>query len=185
MKRLDPKQSIVLVVDVQDKIAGVMPEARLASIVRATRILAEGARLLGAQVWFSEQYPKGLGPTLPEIAELLDAVGARRFEKMEFSACDAEGIDAALDTSGASSVVVVGIETHVCVFQTVRDLCARGIDVHVPIDGVASRRDDHRDAGLELCRSAGAQITTTESIAFDWLRSSGTPEFKQLSKLIR
>jgi nicotinamidase-related amidase len=77
------------------------------------------------------------------------------------------------------------MEAHVCVFQTVRELAARGIDVYVPLDGVASRRDDHRAAGIELCRSAGAIITTMESVVFDWLQRAGSEEFKRLSKLIR
>ena len=78
-----------------------------------------------------------------------------------------------------------GMETHVCVYQTVRELCARGVRVHVPIDGVASRREDHRLTGIELCRAAGATITTMETVVFDWLRIAGTEPFKQLSKLIR
>jgi nicotinamidase-related amidase len=77
------------------------------------------------------------------------------------------------------------METHVCVYQTVRDLAALGVEVHLPIDGVSSRRDDHRDAGIDLCVRAGAVRTTTESIAFDWLRVAGTAEFKRLSALIR
>lgn len=79
----------------------------------------------------------------------------------------------------------MGMETHVCVYQTVRELAARGTDVHVVIDGVASRRDDHRAAGIELCRAAGATITTMETVVFDWLGRAGSAEFKKLSKLIR
>ena len=90
-----------------------------------------------------------------------------------------------LESSGAQAAVVVGMESHVCVYQTVRDLVERGLDVHVPVDGVCSRRDDHRQAGIELCVRAGAVKTTTESIAFDWLRVAGSPEFKELSGLIR
>jgi nicotinamidase-related amidase len=77
------------------------------------------------------------------------------------------------------------MEAHVCVFQTVRELAARGINVLVPIDGVASRRDDHRAAGLELCRAAGATLTTMETVVFDWLQRAGTAEFKKISKLVR
>ena len=83
------------------------------------------------------------------------------------------------------AAIVIGVEAHVCVLQTVRDLCARGVQVLVPLDGVASRRDDHRAAGLDLCRAAGATVTTAESVVFDWLRRAGTDEFKKLSKLIR
>ena len=104
---------------------------------------------------------------------------------MAFSAVEANGFAAHVDADPPRTVIVVGMETHVCVFQTVRELVARGINVHVPIDGVASRREDHRIAGLELCRSAGATLTTMETVVFDWLRKAGTPEFKKLSKLIR
>ncbi len=180
MQRLDPRQTAVVVVDVQERLAAAMPGALLRDVLRACRILCEAARLLGAPVLYTEQYPKGLGATVPELAGLLEGAGAHRFEKSEFSACDAAGFAAALEASGARAAVVVGMEAHVCVYQTVRDLVARGLEVHVPIDGVASRRDDHRAAGVTLCERAGAIETTTESVAFDWLRRAGTEEFKQL-----
>ena len=77
------------------------------------------------------------------------------------------------------------MEAHVCVFQTARDLARRGLTVHVAADGVASRRDDHRDAGLSLCERAGAVVTTTETVVFDWLERAGSEQFKLLSKVIR
>jgi isochorismate hydrolase len=162
-----------------------MPEAQFADLTRSARILLNGARLLGAPVFLTEQYPQGLGKTVPEIAELARDAGARNFEKLAFSACDASGFADALRESGARAVVVIGMETHVCVYQTVRDLCGAGCEVYVPIDGVTSRRDDHRQAGLTLCERAGAVRTTSESIAFDWLEVAGSDAFKALSKLIR
>ena len=185
MKRLNPKKTAVVVVDIQERLAGAMPEEQLRDVLRATQVLVEGARLLGAPVLVTEQYPKGLGPTLPEVQKALEGAGARRFEKTDFSACDASGFGEALEASGAEAAVVVGMESHVCVFQTVRDLAARGLEVYVPIDGVCSRRDDHRQAGLDLCVKAGGIRTTAESVAFDWLERAGSDEFKQLSKLIR
>jgi nicotinamidase-related amidase len=185
MQRLDPKRTAVVVVDIQDRLAAAMPSARLGEVVRAARILVEGARLLGAPVLYTEQYPKGLGPTLPEVEGALRAAEALRFEKLDFSACDCEGFADRLSTLGATAVVVLGMETHVCVFQTVRDLVGRGFDVHVPVDGVASRRDDHREVGLALCERAGATRTTAESVAFDWLARASGDAFKQVSKLVR
>jgi len=185
MKRLAPKTTAVIVVDIQERLAAAMPEHQLKELLRGARILTEAARVLGAPVLATEQYPKGLGPTLPEVGVLLDASGAKRFEKVDFSAHDANGFGEALKATGVTAAVVVGMEAHVCVFQTVRDLVAQGLEVHVPIDGVASRRDDHRAAGLELCRRAGAIPTTSESVVFDWLERAGTDEFRQLSKLIR
>jgi nicotinamidase-related amidase len=185
MQRLVPRETAVVVVDIQERLAAAMPEAQLREVMRATRILLEGARMLGAPVFLTEQYPKGLGPTLAELEPLLAAAAARRFEKEAFSAADAPGFADALAASGVKAAVVVGMESHVCVYQTVRDLVARGLEVHVPIDGVSSRRDDHREAGIRLAERAGAVRSTTESVVFDWLVRAGTDEFKQLSKLIR
>ena len=189
MKRLDPERTLVLVVDVQEKLARAMPPESVHALERAGTILIEGAMLLGARVVATEQYPQGLGPTTPALAARIVQFEVPILSKIEFSACDAPGFDAFLPTAAESgapaSVVVIGMETHVCVFQTVRDLAARGFDVHVPIDGVASRRDDHREAGLALCKAAGATITTTETIVFDWLRRATGDAFKTLSKLIR
>lgn len=187
MKRLDPKTSLVLVVDVQEKLAKAMPEDNMAELERAAKVLIEAADTLGARVLCTEQYPSGLGATLPSLAEPLQRIGAPILSKMEFSACDAKGFADAWGAGGRApeNVVVVGMETHVCVFQTVRDLCARGASVYVCIDGVASRRADHRQAGLDLCRQAGAHLTMMETVVFDWLQRAGTDEFKKLSKLIR
>jgi len=185
MQRLLPASTAVVVVDVQERLAAAMPEQQLREVLRASRILLEAARLLGAPVFVTEQYPKGLGPTLAELEPTLVAAGAKRFEKDAFSAADAPGFAEALIASGAKAAVVVGMESHVCVYQTVRDLVARGLEVHVPIDGVSSRRDDHREAGISLAERDGAVRTTTESVVFDWLVRAGSDEFKQLSKLIR
>lgn len=185
MQRLDPKQTAVVVVDVQDRLAAAMPAEQLERVKRSARILIEAAKALGAPVLATEQYPKGLGPTLPDVGEALDGASAPRFEKVEFSACDASGFAERLKATGARSAVVLGMETHVCVYQTVRDLVARGYEVHVPIDGVASRREDHREVGLALCEKAGATRTTTETVVFDWLAKASGDAFKQISKLVR
>lgn len=185
MRRLDPRECAVLIIDVQEKLAAAMPAAQLAELDRAARVLIEAAALLGAKVIATEQYPAGLGRTLPALRERLASAGAPTIEKVEFSASDNAAFERAFAATRARAAIVVGMEAHVCVFQTARDLAARGAQVFVPIDGVASRRDDHRAAGIDLCRVAGATITTAESIAFDWLRRAGTDEFKRISKLIR
>jgi nicotinamidase-related amidase len=183
MQRLEAETTALIVVDIQERLASAMPEEQLGQVVRSSRILCEAARALGAPVFLTEQYPKGLGSTLPEVAAGLG--GAQRFEKLTFSAWQADGFEAALRESGVRAAVVVGMEAHVCVFQTVRDLLRNGIEAHVPIDGVSSRRDDHRRAGLRLCEGAGALQTTTETVVFDWLERAGGEHFKALSKLIR
>ena len=185
MQRLSPKTTAVVVVDVQERLAAAMPASQLEQVLRSARILLEAARLFGVPVLATEQYPKGLGPTIKELTPLLEAAGAQRFEKTAFSAGDVPAFGDALSACGARAAIVIGMESHVCVYQTARDLLARGIEVHVPIDGVSSRRDDHREAGISLSERAGAVRTTTESVVFDWLARAGGDEFRQLSKLIR
>lgn len=185
MRRLDPRECVILVIDAQEKLAAAMPPPQLAELVRAANVLLDAADLLGAKVIATEQYPAGLGPTIPPIAERLARARAVPIEKVAFSACDSTDFERAFAASGARRAIVIGMETHVCVFQTVRELAARGVDVFVPIDGVASRRDDHRAAGIDLCRAAGATVTTMETVVFDWLRQAGTDAFKKLSKMIR
>ena len=185
MRRLIPRECAVLVIDIQDKLAAAMPSAQLAEVTRASTVLLEAARLLGARAIATEQYPSGLGATIAPVASQLGAMGVAPIAKMAFSACDEAAFEQAWLRSSARTAIVVGMESHVCVFQTVRELAARGVTVLVPLDGVASRRDDHRAAGIDLCRSAGATITTMESIVFDWLRQAGGDAFKQLSRLIR
>jgi nicotinamidase-related amidase len=185
MRRLVPEECAVLVIDVQEKLVAAMPPAQVAEVTRAATILVDAACRLGARVLATEQYPAGLGPTIAPIAAELERAGATPIAKMEFSACDNHDFERAFAASGARAAVVVGMEAHVCVFQTVRELSARGIPVFVPMDGVASRRDDHRAAGIDLCRASGAVLTTMESVVFDWLRRAGGETFKHLSKRIR
>ena len=185
MRRLDPRETTILVVDVQEKLAAAMPPAAVADVTRAATVLLETAASFGVRVIATEQYPQGLGRTLAPIADLLAAHASPVIEKVEFSACDNRAFERAWSSTRSKTAIVLGMEAHVCVFQTVRELTARGVSVLVPIDGVASRRDDHRAAGLELCRSAGALLTTMETIVFDWLQRAGTPEFKKISKLVR
>ena len=185
MVRLIPETTAVLVVDVQEKLAHAMEPSHMEALERAATVLLEAADALGVFVLATEQYPKGLGPTVAPIRERLEQIGAPILSKMDFSACDAPGFSNIWRDRAPRAVVVIGMETHVCVYQTVRELRARGTQVHLPIDGVASRRSDHRDAGIGLCRELGASITTTETIVFDWLRRAGSDEFKRLSKVIR
>jgi nicotinamidase-related amidase len=185
MRRLNPKECAVLIIDVQEKLAAAIPPPQIAELTRAAAVLIEAASLLGAKVIATEQYPAGLGRTLPALAERLAHAGAPTIEKIEFSACDNAAFERAFAAASARSAIVVGMEAHICVFQTARELAARGVEVFVPIDGVASRRDDHRAAGLDLCRTAGATITTAETVVFDWLARAGGDEFKRISKLIR
>jgi len=185
IERTKPSTTAIVIVDVQDKLATAMPPERMEQVERAARILIAAATELGAPLLCTEQYPKGLGPTIAPIRSALQASGVTPIEKLTFSGCAEPRFVQALKDTGADAAVVMGMETHVCVFQTVRDLSARGLRVDVPIDGVVSRRDDHREVGLELCRKAGATMTTAETLLFDWLVQAGTDTFKKLSRLVR
>ncbi len=189
MRRLDPRECAVLVIDVQERLVAAMPAAQVTELTRAATVLVDAAIRLGARVLATEQYPAGLGATLAPVAAELARAGVTPIAKVEFSACDNLDFERALAgvlrEQRTRAAIVVGMEAHVCVFQTVRDLSARGLEVFVPLDGVASRRDDHRAAGIELCRAAGATITTMETVVFDWLGRAGTDAFKHLSKRLR
>lgn len=185
MERLLPASTALLVVDVQERLAAAMPEEALARLVTNAGILLETAKLLGVRVVASEQYPKGLGATLPAIASRLTELGVTPLPKMTFDACSDLAISRALTEAGARSVVVVGMEAHVCVFQTARELVKRGYATYVVGDAVTSRREENRLAGLSLCEKAGAVVTGTESVAFDLLELAGTDAFKAISKLVR
>jgi nicotinamidase-related amidase len=185
MERLLPASTALLVIDVQERLAAAVPEATLAAVVSNTLILLETARLLGAPVVASEQYPKGLGPTVPSLASKLAELGVAPLPKLTFDASSELGIARALASAGARSVVIVGMETHVCVFQTARELVKRGYATYVVADAVASRTEENRRLGLSLCAAAGAVVTATETVAFDLLERAGTPEFKAVSKLVR
>lgn len=184
IRRPEPAHTALLVVDVQEKLSATMSEDRMRDLSRCLRILLGAARELSLKALFTEQYPKGLGPTSGALRQELEALGAQRLEKTTFSACGAGGFGDAFPAE-IDTVIVTGMETHVCVFQTVRDLTRRGLAVHVPVDGVVSRRDDHRQVGLDLCARAGATLTTAETLVFDLLQQAGHPAFKALSPLIR
>ncbi|CAN5914211.1 hydrolase [soil metagenome] len=185
MERLLPSSTVLLVVDVQEKLAAAMPEATLSALLKNAEILLQVAQTLGVTVLVSEQYPKGLGATVAPLAARLGPMGVSALPKVTFDACSDLAIARALAASGAKSVVVIGMEAHVCVFQTARELVKRGYATHVVADAVASRTEDNRRLGLSLCEAAGAVATATETVIFDLLERAGTDEFKVLSKLVR
>jgi nicotinamidase-related amidase len=185
MERLLPSSTVLLVVDVQEKLAAAMPVEAMATLVKNAGILLQTAHTLGLRVLASEQYPKGLGPTVAPLAAKLGEMGVALMPKMTFDAGSDLAIARALADSGAKSVVVIGMEAHVCVFQTARELVKRGYATHVVADAVTSRTDENRRIGLSLCERAGAVLTATETVAFDLLQQAGTDEFKAISKLLR
>jgi nicotinamidase-related amidase len=182
MDRLHPKTTVLLVVDIQEKLAAAMPPETFAAVVKNPSILIETAKTLGVPVLATVQYVKGLGATVSPLAALLPAAP---LEKMTFDACSDLQVARSLADLAPRSVIVAGMESHVCVFQTARELVKRGFNTHVIADAVCSRREENRQLGLGLCERAGAYLTPTETAAFDLLGTSGTAEFKAISKLIR
>jgi nicotinamidase-related amidase len=179
-QKLDRNTACVLVVDVQEKLVPVM--WNFPSVEKYCRAMILAGRELGMPVLATEQYPKGLGGTAASIRE---ALPAPPLVKMHFS-CGADPAFAqALAATGRKQVIVVGVETHVCVFQTVRDLLDLGYEVYVCADAVTSRFEEHRRIALEQMRGLGAVVTSAETAIFDLLHLCGTPEFKRVSALVR
>jgi len=179
---LDRADALLMVIDVQEKLSAAMPKAALAELERNAAVLIRAARRLEIPVIATEQYPKGLGPTVASLRELLPQ---EPMSKMEFSCGASKPIARHVLGSGRKQVVVVGMEAHVCVFQTVRDLVDAGFSVFVAQDAVISRSEANRGVGLRLCEKAGATLTSTETVLFDLLGVAGTPEFKELTALIK
>ena len=179
---LDRANTLLLVVDVQERLVKAMPEAGMGPLVKNLETLIKAARRLGVPVVASEQYPKGLGPTLPALRELIPEPP---MEKLEFSCGGNKAIARTIMQSGRKQIIVAGMETHVCVYQTVRDLSRGGFTVFVPRDAVLSRTAENRETGLGLCEKSGAVLTSTEACVFDLLGVAGTPEFKELSSLLK
>ena len=179
-QQLKREDTALLVVDVQERLAAAMEPDAVAAMLGRLGALIEGARVLGLPIAVTEQYPKGLGHTVPSIRERLGDVPV--VEKLKFSALD-EAVRTRL--SGRRHVVVAGMETHVCVYQTVRDLVLEGRHPTVCMDAVLSRTAMDREAGLELARAAGATLSSVEAVLFDLLGAAGTAEFKRISAAVK
>jgi nicotinamidase-related amidase len=185
---LSRHRAALLVVDIQERFIPAMPEEVAASVVRNTSILIDAAARLGLPIVVSQQYPKGLGATLPAIEQALAAAGGaaiHRFDKLEFSAAAAPAFAALAPRLGRDQWIVTGMEAHVCVYQSARDLALRGAAVHVVADAVCSRAKASWRLGLALAERAGAIPTSTEVCVFDLLGRAGSDEFRALSKAIK
>ena len=180
MSLLSRDRAALVVVDVQE---GFRRYDAFPGVAAACGKLLEGARILELPALVSEQYPKGLGHTAPEVG----LQGERTIEKVVFSAARAEGFElagAGNEEGGVSQVIVCGIEAHVCVSQTVHDLLDDGLEVHVPADAVGSRHRLDYERALERMERAGAVISSVEAALFELLERAGTPEFKAVQGLI-
>jgi len=175
--------SCLLVVDIQEKLLPAMQDPML--VVRNAAILMQAAARLGVPVVVSEQYPQGLGPTVAELQHLAPADSI--LAKTAFSCADDPGLRQKLADLKRPQVIICGIEAHFCVLQTALGLTP-GADKLSPVvvaDATSSRTNANREAALARLRVDGVQIATTEMVVFEWLGRAGTPEFKELSRLIR
>lgn len=179
---LQASQSVLLIVDMQEKFRPVIEG--MDAVIRNAQILVRGAVRLGIPVFATEQYPKALGPTVPELRQWLPPEQAY-FPKLRFSSLGSEPLREALSACGRKQVVLAGMEAHVCVLQTGLELLAAGYAVYVAADAVSSRKAIDREAGLKRLEKHGAEPVTTEMAIFEWLREGGTPEFKELQALIK
>jgi len=175
--------SLLLVIDIQSKLVAAMPENDADQMIDNSGRLIEAAETLDIPVLLTEQYPKGLGPTDHQLTEKLDQDTAT-FEKTGFSCLAADGFSEALEQSGRKQIIIIGLETHVCIIQTALELLNSSYQVHVVEDAVCSRKTEHKLFALQRMQQQGATITCHESVLFEWLKNSNHPAFKSISRLL-
>lgn len=178
---LKKESTALLIIDIQEKI---LPVIRNIDIVLDNTLkLIKGFKSMQLPIYYTEQYPKGLGPTSSKILDELS--GFTAYQKMSFSCFGAENLFNEFRSKKITQIVVCGVESHVCVQQTVIDLLANDFQVNVAADAISSRRESDYVIALDRMRTLGAEITTSESILFELLEICGTPEFKAISKIIK
>ncbi len=177
--QMSTADTAVLVIDVQEKLMPKIPDH--AMLVRNIAFLLDAAKLLNIPAQATEQYPRGLGPTVPELAKYF----SERPDKVGFSSCAVPSVVENLHRAARPKVVLVGIETHVCVLNTALDLLAQDFRVYLAVDAIGARyRIDH-DTALRRLEQAGAILTTGEGCVFEWLGGSSHPQFKAISLLVQ
>lgn len=178
---LDQKKTGLLVIDVQEKLMAVMGRKQEAfdNIIKLLHL----AKLYNLPVILTEQNPKWLGSTLPGIRVFLPSY--EPIEKLHFNCCDVDAFNDRLRSEDLENLIVIGVESHICVFQTCTSLLDKGYDVHVPQDAVDSRTAENWRVGLELMKKAGGIITSTETIIYQILKKAGTKEFKEMLKIVK
>lgn len=181
MNMLDRKESLLLIIDVQERLVNALDKDVVAN---RTATIAKAAKIMEIPVIVTEQYPKGLGLTIPQIKMCLPE-DAQIFEKMAFSAMKEKGFPELLKSFNKKQIVICGIETHVCVHQTVSDLLEEGYEVYVVKDACASRNKYEFKQGIDLMQQNGAKISCLEIVLFEWLKSAKNPYFKEVQALVK
>jgi isochorismate hydrolase len=183
LSRIEREEAVLIIIDVQDVLMKKMNQEVGKNVIQNIRTLLTFAKEMAIPILMTEQYPKGLGKTVPEIKMELGSI--LPIEKVSFSCCGVETFNIKLNRLGRKQVILSGIETHVCVLQTAADLIQKGYEVHVVADAICSRRKLDWEIGLRWMEKRGAMISTTEIIAFQLLKEAGTEEFRGLSKLLK
>lgn len=178
---LDVQNSCLVVVDIQGKLAELMHEKEI--LFRNAQILIKAAKILEIPILWCQQCPQSLGPTTPKIAELL--AGSEPIDKATFSCCGNENFKTALAGLPRRRIILTGIETHVCIYQTAADLLAEGYSVEIVADAVSSRTFANKQIALRRLSAQGANITSTEMALFELLKTAHHPKFKQIAKLVK
>lgn len=173
--------SVLLLIDLQEKLMSVIRNREL--VIENITKLIQSFKLLNVSIIYTEQYPKGLGPTISEIQSYLNGIASE--EKTQFSCFGCETLTQELNKLGQVDIIIAGIETHICVQQTVLDLLRNNFKVILVGDATSSRKQIDYDFALERMKTAGADITSTESIIFELLKDSKRPEFKEISQILK
>ena len=183
-QKCDVENSLLLIIDIQTKLGQAMPTKVLNRVISNTSLLSRAAELLDVPVLVTEQYPQGLGPTITDISDTLPAT-AVTLDKTAFSSAAAQGFDDVLERANRKQIIIVGMESHICVLQSALDLLSTGYDVYVVEDAVCSRRLENYQNALDRLRQAGVGIISAESAIFEWLVHSRHEHFKAISALLR
>ncbi|MBU2966380.1 hydrolase [Amphritea sp. 2_MG-2023] len=173
-----PNSSCLLVVDIQEKLAPAIHEGD--AVIANVRWLAEVAKLANVPIFTTEQYPKGLGPTVAELQDVLPKEGF--MEKMHFSCMAEPSCNEKINSIKPNQVVIVGMESHVCVLQTAIQIKQQAREVFVVADAVSSRNPADKAMALERMRQCGIHIVTKEMVGFEWIQTSGTDQFREFSQ---
>lgn len=181
MNVLTPENSMLLVIDVQEKLVNALDKN---VIVKRVSNLVKSARLLSIPVVVTEQYPKGLGQTVPEVSSEFPE-NTPVFEKTSFNALEEDGVLDKIKSYNKKQIVICGIETHICVHQTAAALLREGFEVYVVKDACASRNKYEFKQGIELMQANGAKISCVEIVLFEWLKTAKNPCFKEIQALIK
>jgi nicotinamidase-related amidase len=178
---LNLQETALVIIDVQGKLAQLMYEKE--RLFENLRKVIKGARVLGIPIIWLEQNPEGLGPTIPEVASLLNDM--RPISKFSFSCCGDDRFVNALNLLNRKQVLLAGIEAHVCVYQTAADLVALGYEVQIVTDAVSSRTRENKEIGLQKTHEVGASLTSTETALFELLKTAKADRFKEVARIVK